>query len=134
MGIDSFEFTGEGMSRVYENSKWTVGIKNYKPANDIANINCIERHNQTDELFVLLCGNCVLVYATQENGKFIFKALKMEFNKVYSIPQSLWHNTITQPDTKMILIEDSSTGMSNSDVMNLTNDLVEDLKAAVQKA
>ena len=134
MSIDSFEFTGEGMSRVYENSKWTVGIKNYKPANDIANINCIERHNQTDELFVLLSGSCVLVYATQENGKFIFNALKMEQSKVYSIPQSLWHNTITQSDTKMILIEDSSTGMSNSDVMNLTNDLVEDLKAAVQKA
>ena len=34
MKIQSFEYTGEGMRRVYENGQWTVGIKNYKPAND----------------------------------------------------------------------------------------------------
>ena len=31
MDIQNFEFTGEGMHRVYENEKWCVGIKNWKP-------------------------------------------------------------------------------------------------------
>jgi len=55
----------------------------------------------------------------------------MENNKVYSVPQSLWHNTITEPDTKMILIEDSSTSMANSDVLNLDPEQIKELKAAV---
>jgi mannose-6-phosphate isomerase-like protein (cupin superfamily) len=130
MGIDNFEFKGEGMARVYENNKWTVGIKNYKPANDIANIDCIERHNETDELFVLLDGSCILVYAYEKSGVLVFSAVKMEKNKVYSIPQSLWHNTITSQDTKMILIEDSSTGMVNSDVLNLSPEQIDALKTA----
>jgi ureidoglycolate hydrolase len=133
MNINCLEFSGEGMKRVYENEKWTVGIKNYKPANDIANIDCIERHNHTDELFVLLEGNCVLVYVNKENDTLKFDAIKMEKNRVYNIPQSLWHNTITQPNTKMALIEDSSTGMNNSDVLNLSLAQIEDLKVAVKK-
>ena len=59
--ILSYEFDGEGMTRVYENPRWMIGIKNWKPMNDIANINCLERHNETDELFILLSGRCTLL-------------------------------------------------------------------------
>ena len=54
MEILNYSFDGEGMQRVFENEKWTVGIKNWKPANDITGINNLERHNKTDELFVLV--------------------------------------------------------------------------------
>ncbi len=120
MDILQYEFEGEGLTRVFENEKWMVGIKNWKPANDVAGIDCIERHNETDELFVLLAGKCVLIYANEENGRLVFGAVDMQPNKVYNIPRSLWHNTVTTKDTKLILVEDSSTGMSNSDVLALT--------------
>ncbi len=120
MDILQYEFEGEGLTRVFENEKWMVGIKNWKPANDVAGIDCIERHNETDELFVLLAGKCVLIYANEENGSLVFGAVDMQPNKVYNIPRSLWHNTVTTKDTKLILVEDSSTGMSNSDVLALT--------------
>ncbi len=48
----------------------------------------------------------------------------MEKGKVYDIPPTLWHNTITQKDTKMVLIEDSNTGMNNSDVIDLTEEQI----------
>ena len=54
----------------------------------------------------------------------------MEPNKVYNIPATLWHNTVTRKDTKMILIEDSSTSNENSDILPLTPEqigLVQDL-------
>ncbi|MDR2053083.1 MAG: hypothetical protein LBP80_06690, partial [Treponema sp.] len=90
-----------------------------KPANDITGIDCLERHNETDELFVLLAGRCTLVYANEKDGRLDIAALTMEPFKVYNIPATLWHNTVTQKDTKMALIEDSSTGMNNSDVLAL---------------
>lgn len=133
MKIQKYEFKGEGLTRVFENEKWMVGIKNWKPANDIANTNCLERHNKTDELFVLLAGECVLLYANEVNGELVIEAKKMEPMKVYNIPKSLWHNTVTQKDTKLILVEDSSTGASNSDVMNLSGEQIAKVKELAGK-
>ena len=128
MEIQKFEFGEEGLKRVYENDKWMVGIKNWKPANDIANIDCLERHNETDELFVLLTGSCPLLSAVEENGKLSIKATAMEPMKVYNIPRSLWHNTVTMKSTKLILVEDVSTGAKNSDVLKLSDGQIAEVK------
>ena len=129
MNILNYEFNGEGMQRVFENEKWTVGIKNWKPANDVTGIDCLERHNKTDELFVLVEGSCTLVYANETEGGLEFGAVKMEKDKVYNIPATLWHNTITCKDTKMILIEDSNTAMENSDILNLTEAQIAEMRS-----
>ena len=120
MEILKYSFEGEGLTRVFENEKWMVGIKNWKPMNDIANINNLERHNETDELFILLQGRCTLLFANETADGLDIQAVEMEPLKVYNIPRSLWHNTVTQKDTKLALIEDSSTGSDNSDVVALT--------------
>ena len=54
MEIQKFEYQGEGLARVYENPKWMGGITNWKPANDMAGLDGLERPNETDELFILL--------------------------------------------------------------------------------
>ena len=120
MEILKYAFEGEGLTRVFENEKWMVGIKNWKPMNDIANINNLERHNETDELFILLNGQCTLLYANETADGLDIQAVRMEPLKVYNIPRTLWHNTVTQRDTKLALIEDSSTGSANSDNLDLT--------------
>lgn len=132
MKIESFAFNGEGMQRVYENAKWTVGVKNWKPANDITNLNCLERHNLTDELFVLLEGSCTLIFANEGASGLELEAVKMEKEKVYNIPQSLWHNTVTKKSTKMILIEDSNTSGANSDVIELSAEQIVKVQALVK--
>ena len=76
--ILSYEFGGEGMTRVYENPKWMIGIKNWKPMNDIANINCLERHNETDELFILLSG-ALLLGKEESAGTFYRKRSRRIF-------------------------------------------------------
>ena len=128
MDIEVKDFSGEGMSRVYENQKWMVGIKNWKPANDISGIDCLERHNETDELFVLLSGRCTLIYANKNGQNLNIQAVKMEPFKVYNIPATLWHNTVTARDTKLVLIEDSSTGSHNSDVLSLNEEQITRVK------
>ena len=120
MEILKYAFVGEGLTRVFENEKWMVGIKNWKPMNDIANINNLERHNETDELFILLNGQCTLLFANETADGLDIQAVEMEPMKVYNIPRTLWHNTVTRKDTKLALIEDSSTGSANSDNLDLT--------------
>lgn len=121
MNILKYEYEGKGLIRVFENEKWMVGIKNWKPENDITGINCLERHNETDELFILLAGRCTLLFANETADGLKIEHVDMEPQKVYNIPRTLWHNTVTQADTKLALIEDSNTGMANSDVLPLTD-------------
>ncbi len=132
MEITSYEFSGEGMHRQYENEKWTVGIKNWKPANDITGIDMLERHNQTDELFVLLSGSCTLISAEETANGMVFDKVIMVPNKVYNIPMTLWHNTITTKEAKMILIEDSNTGESNSNFYKLSKKEIEAIQKLVR--
>lgn len=113
------DFDGPGMKRVYENNEWTVGIKNYKPANSLEGFDELERHTMSDELFVLLSGRCVLLEMNEEGGRRHFHGISMRPAKVYTIPRGAWHTTITETDTKLILIENADTGMANSDIMTL---------------
>lgn len=129
MKIQSYEFSGQGMSRVYENEKWTVGVKNWKPMNDISGIDRLERHNETDELFVLLQGKCTLVFANDNHDGIMIDYVRMEPYKVYNIPKALWHNTITEQNTKLLLIEDSSTSSQNSNEMMLSTNQIDEIKS-----
>lgn len=121
MEILQYAYEGNGLTRVFENAKWMVGIKNWKPENDLNGINCLERHNESDELFILLAGRCTLLYANEGVSGLEIGKVEMEPLKVYNIPATLWHNTVTQRGTKLALIEDSATGSANSDVQPLTD-------------
>lgn len=121
-GVGPFVFEGEGMKRIYENDKWTVGIKNFKPSNSLEGFRELERHNATDELFVLLSGSCVLVVKTERDGAAPFACTRMEARAVYSIPRGVWHTTITEADSKLVLIEDSATSPANTDVCDLSDE------------
>ena len=132
MEIKCYDYKSEGMNRVYENEKWTVGLKNWKAANDILGIDCLERHNQTDEIFVLLSGECTLIFANETSDGLDLDAVKMEPYKVYNIPAALWHNTVTQKDTKLVLIEDSSTSMDNSDILPLNEEQIVKIREIVK--
>lgn len=131
MDIGVYAFTGEGMARVYENEKWMVGLKNWKPANDIAGIDCLERHHLTDELFVLLSGRCWLLSAVEKEGVLDFAVTEMVPMQVYNIPATLWHNTVTQKDTKLVLIEDANTGAGNTDVLPLSASQIAEIEELV---
>lgn len=132
MEILQYAYDDKGLKRVYENAQWMIGIKNWKPENDISGLSCLERHNQTDELFVLLEGECTLVYANEEKGELTFTAVPMEKGKVYNVTRSLWHNTVTKPGVKMILVEDPKTGMDNSDLRDLTEAELTRLRAMIR--
>ena len=131
--ILEYAYEGEGMTRVFENEKWMVGVKNWKPMNDIANINCLERHNETDELFILLQGRCTLLYANETESGLEISAVPMKPLKVYNIPRCLWHNTVTERDTKLALIEDSSTGPANSDNYDLSAEQIAEVHRLLGK-
>ncbi len=129
--LQVYEYAGTGLQRVVESGDWFVGIKNYKPANDVSNLECLERHLLTDEVFVLLEGECVLAVA-EPAAELNVKIVKMEKNKVYCVKLGIWHTTILNRECKMILVENRNTGEDNSEILNLSPELIMATQAAVQ--
>ena len=60
-GIDEYEYRGEGYMRQVNGAKWTLAALNYAERFDEKNIVDLERHNLTDETFVLLEGEATLL-------------------------------------------------------------------------
>ncbi|MGV8982844.1 cupin [Clostridium sp.] len=119
LDLIKFVYEEDGLKRGYENKEWIVGIKNYKKSNDIEFISNLERHNKTDEVFVLVDGKCSIVTAEEKDFKMLFKIEIMNKSTIYTIPKGIWHNTVTSRDAKLILIENSDTSMKNSDTLEL---------------
>lgn len=122
MKIGDYSYENEGMGRVYENSKWTVGVKNWKPSSDMVSFDRLERYNQTDEQFILLEGEAVILFAEETEEGLQMEAVPMKKNRVYSVPATLWHNTVTGKNAKLILVEDSNTTVENSELRSLTEE------------
>ncbi len=131
MKADIFSYEGDGIQCVYDNGKWVMCIKNWKPNNDIQNIQYLEVHHETDEQFVLLQGKAVLLAATRENDAFQIDVIPMESMKAYNIPQGTWFNTITCKDTKLVYVQDAKTTSENSEYCDMT---VGELKEVKEKA
>ncbi len=124
--IEQKQYEADGLSLVYDEGEWVIGIKNYKVANDISTLEKLERHNKTDESFVLLSGSCTLL-AYDEDAKTL-EYRPMEEGTVYTISSGVWHTTIMRPNTKMILIERSGTSMDNSELITLPSHVISEAK------
>ncbi len=119
--IQESGYEGEGLKLLYDQGDWVIGIKNYKVANDISTLSALERHNLTDESFVLLEGDCSLVAKIEDT----IEVKKMKKNQLYTIDKGIWHTTIMVKGTKMVLIEKSNTSMENSELYQLTTQEVQ---------
>ncbi len=80
----------------------------------------MQKHNQTDEVFVLLKGKCMLFMAEgdQEIGEIY--AQEMEPYKMYNIKRSVWHTHTLSKEAMVLIIENRDTGLDNSPEIDLT--------------
>ena len=58
--LEIYSWDDEGYSPLVFSDGWQVALLNWEPLFDRANLTEIERHNDTDEVFVLLRGKAVL--------------------------------------------------------------------------
>ncbi len=126
-GIDIYNYDGEGLERSYTCENRLVGIKNYKPASSREQMDSLEKHLLTDELFIPLTEGSILLYK-QDGGSLCHAS--MEMGRIYSVRKGTWHNVLMIPGGKMALTERADTSMENSLLLPLTReerDLIQSL-------
>jgi hypothetical protein len=80
----------------------------------------MQRHDETDEVFVLLRGSCILfVGAGDETVTGIF-AENMQLHKIYNVKKSTWHTHTLSKDAMVLIVENRDTTFDNSPFIPLT--------------
>jgi mannose-6-phosphate isomerase-like protein (cupin superfamily) len=88
---------------------------------DPTGVGAIERHNQTDEVFVLLRGQAV-IFVVEEDGAPTrgVHAVSMQPGLIYNVPRATWHSVIGTRDVSWLIVESNDTSRENTDHRQLT--------------
>ncbi len=125
MTIDKFieikEFTDEGYSPIVDFESWRVAILNYIDELLPENIDNMQKHDETDEVFVLLSGRCILFIGEGTEKIEEISAVDMEPMKIYNIKKGVYHTHTLSEDAKLLIVENQNTDDSNSPKINLSN-------------
>lgn len=82
---------------------------NYEKGQGFDDIEKIDIHLNTDEVFILLEGQVVLIVAEKNDNLLSFRTVKMKKNVTYNIPKNTWHNIAMSRDARIIIVEDANT-------------------------
>jgi hypothetical protein len=113
------EYTGVGYEPVIAYGDWRIAILRYIDELLPQNIGKMQRHNQTDEVFVLLAGHCILFIGEGDDQIASIYAQDMELQKLYNVKQGCWHTHTLSEDATVLIVENRDTGIENSPEIGL---------------
>lgn len=126
--LDIKEYTEAGYKPVVDYDKWRVAVLNYCDELLPENIEKMQKHNQTDEVFVLLKGHCRLILAEGNEEIEEIYVQEMEPFKLYNVKRSVWHSHTLSEDAMVLIIENRDTTLANSPEIELTKEQREKIK------
>ena len=101
---------------------WQVAKLNYMPQQDVKAIHKLDKHNNTDEVFILLKGTAILIAAEEKGeGNFSFQCKRMEQGITYNIPKGIWHNIAMVESTELIIVEKDNTHVNDYEYFPLSD-------------
>lgn len=112
-GIEIKEYNGPGYKEQIDFNNWRVAIANYKPELEESRLEYLERHLESDEVFVLVEGTAGLLIG-EEKARCQF-----EKGKLYNVKCGTWHRVFMTPDSKIVIVENADTGKDNTEYMDI---------------
>lgn len=118
--LEISEYKGQGYQPLIDYRGWRVALLRYIDELKPENLHTMQRHDETDEVFVLLEGRCIL-FLGEGNAKIsAIHVQDMEPFKLYNIKKSCWHTHTLSEGTTVLIVENQDTGRHNSPEIDLT--------------
>lgn len=114
------EHRGEGYKPVVDFGAWRTAVLNWSPRDLPESIHTMQKHVETDEVFVLLSGSCVLLVADGGETPGTVEAETMLPLKAYNVKKGVWHGHSLSRDASVFIVENRDTGAANSPVVELS--------------
>ena len=105
---------GTGYQALIDYDKWRVAILRYTDELLPERIFAMQRHNETDEVFVLLEGRCILFIGEGNDIITSIKGIDMEKRKIYNVKRGVWHSHTLNSKTSVLIVENRNTTIENS--------------------
>lgn len=119
---------GPGYLPLVDFESWRVAILNFAEELRLENISRLQRHNDTDEVFVLLQGSCILFVGEGEETVARIHAQLLAPGKIYNVRRAVWHHHTLSTDAMVLVVENRDTTYDNSPFCDLTNEQQEEIR------
>ena len=114
-GVFKHAHKGESYLPLVDYQAWRVAMLCRDDTLTPETITFLERHNGSDEVFVLLGGSCLLIWTTQDQpGVEDLRAETLEPGIVYNVACGTWHSTALTEEAQVLIVENADTDDSNS--------------------
>lgn len=110
-------WTDGGYQPLVFSDGWQAALLNWEPLFDPANVGEIERHNETDEVFVLWRGQGAIFVAAAAG----IELTDMEPGVIYNVPRGTWHNLVATKDASWIIVENRDTHLRDTEIRQMTD-------------
>jgi mannose-6-phosphate isomerase-like protein (cupin superfamily) len=118
--IEEYLHEGKGYDPCLIREPWQAALLNYAPEQGPERIDKMEKHVQTDEVFVLLGGRAVLIAAEITGDTVRFATKLLEEGIIYNIPKTVWHNIAMDRDARIFICENAGTHLHDCTYHPLT--------------
>ncbi len=130
--IEVREHDGPDYKPLIDYQAWRVALMNYTPDLVPEKISRMQKHVETDEVFVLLAGHCILFLGEGNDAVTIVHAVDMQPFKLYNVKRGAWHSHTFSKDARVLIVENRDTTDANSPFVDLSaaqrKQIVDDVK------
>lgn len=130
--IEIIDFQPEGYKPLVDFGQWRVAVLKFCDDLKLENIKTMQKHLETDEVFVLVGGHCTLFLGNDGESPENIRSVAMEHGKIYNIKKGVWHNHIMDEDGEVLIVENRNTCDDNSPVIALDEAQLAQLNACVK--
>lgn len=120
--MEEYAYTGIGFKPLVVYKSWRVAILNYIDEIKPENIHRMERHPETDEVFLLIHGGGILFLGEGEPEVKKLYAKKMTPGVIYNVKPHTWHTVVLSQDASVLIVENADTKEANSEYCELDNE------------
>ena len=111
--IEEYRHSREGYNPYLIGPKWQVAQLNFQPDLAPDAIKKVDVHHNTDETFLLMAGQAVLIAAELQQNRIVFELINMKPKVLYNIPKGCWHNITLSRDAEVLITEDANTHLAD---------------------
>ena len=117
--VEIRNYTGDGFKPLVFFGDWRVAVLNYSDGMHPDNNKTMERHTETDEVFVLTKGQGILLLGGNGPRLDGVTPQEMETGIIYNVRRDTWHTILLSRDASVLIVEQEDTDEHNSEYASL---------------
>lgn len=128
--LETYDHSGHGYQPLIDSGEWRVARLNFTPGEQVLEF---QRHDETDEVFVLLQGRCILLLGEGAEQVTRIYAQEMQPFRLYNVRRGTWHARVLSADAKVLIVENRDTTAANSPKIPLNLSQQEEVASIVRQ-